>query len=365
MSNSLQWMATFYGVLIRLYPRQFKREFADELLSVFIALAQDAASSGFLALTVFCLRELRDFPINLFRAHLENNPMTKIFDSDSWRFMLRGVFAFVALLVTYNVVFFLLVTNGSGMLFIPTILLDYYYGLILLLGCAIASAMAGTVFAIILGERPRIRWSATLVVAVLLPRVVALVAFGSNNGDVKDSVEIRIAAMVLFALNCGLLLFMLLREQPRFHWLMLAILTVWLPQVLTSEVFQLTPIVGVSEAQMQFQRILLNLAMGVCLAGVFGMLLQNSGKLLLFMMAGGLLYVLVDSVFSQQIYFWLIPMLSPLVNFSTTDTFTMEQFALLSGIVSASLGLLFGLPLILIFIWLRRWKSPAALQPSA
>jgi hypothetical protein len=291
--------------------------------------------------------------------------MAKIFDADAWRFMLRGVFAFVALLVTYNVVFFLLVTNGSGMLFIPTILLDYYYGLILLLGCAIASAMAGTVFAMILGERPRIRWLITLVVASLLPRVVAWVVFGPNNVDVKDSVEIRIVAMALFALNCGLLLFMLLREQPRFRWLTLATITVWLPQVLTSEVFHLTPIVGITEAQMQFQRLLLNLAMGVCLAGVFGMLLQNRRKLLLFMLAGGLLYVLVDSVFAQQIYFWLIPMLSPIVNFNTTDTFTMEQFALLSGIVSASLGLLFGLPLVLIFIWLRKWKSPAILQPSA
>ena len=128
MNNSLQWMAAPYSALIRLYPREFRLEFEDELRSVFVALARDAASAGALALAVFCLRELRDFPINLLRTHLEKNPMSRIFDSESVRFILRGVVAFVVLLTTYNVAFYLIFSQifiHAG-LFVKPVSLIYY-----------------------------------------------------------------------------------------------------------------------------------------------------------------------------------------------------------------------------------------------
>ncbi len=115
---------------------------------------------------------------------------------------------------------------------------------------------------------------------------------------------------------------------------------------------------------MQFQRLLSNLVVGACLAGAFGILLQNPRKMLLLMFVGGLLYVLVDYVFYQKIYDWLMPMIFPMINFATFENITNDQFAMLEGARSATIGLLFGLPLVLIFIFLQKWKFPAALQPA-
>ncbi len=182
MNNSLRWMAALYDTLIWFYPREFKREFANELHSVFMALAQDAAAEGSPALIMFYLRELRDFPINLVRAHLEKNPMSQIFNADSGRFMLRGVLAFVVLLTTYSVAFFVLM-NNHGIFFLPaSFFLDYdqvrassLAPLATLSTSIIASAIAGTSFSAVLGQRPRIHWLATLAIVTFLPWFVPFV----------------------------------------------------------------------------------------------------------------------------------------------------------------------------------------------
>lgn len=382
MNNSLQWMSALYGVLIGLYPRRFRQEFADELHGVFIALAQDAASAGPWALLVFFLRELRDFPINLVRTHLEKNPMSQIFTVDSGRFMLRGVFAFVALWTTYNVAFYILM-NNHGLFFLPaSFFLDYDQvrgsSALLLLAVLstsiIAAAISGTSFSAILGQRPRIHWLATLAIVTFLPWFVPFVVsilrpqMSLNRSSAElgpDLIWIITASVLLLVLIFGILMVMLLKEQPHFRWFTLAAMAVWvLLPMLSSEDFQITSILGISHLTMQLQRTLSNLILGACLAGAFGTLLQNKRKMLLLMIIGGLLYVFADYVFYQH-HDWLMTTLFPTIDFATYENMTNAQFAMLEGVRSASIGLLFGLPLALVFVCLQKWKSPAALQPAA
>lgn len=397
MNTSLQWMTALYGVLIRLYPGEFKREFADELHSVFTALAQDAASAGPLALVVFCLRELRDFPINLFHAHLEKNPMSRIFNADSVRFMLRGVFAFVVFLATYNVAFYLMMTqiDRNGTLFYSSgFLADTYQALILLTAWVMAAAIGGTIFAVIMGERPRVHWLATLAIVTSLPWTIPYTILGLNGQlspavfglnsqfnpnqlelrSITDfeygSIWVKAVALLLFIAICSILAFMLFREQTRFRWFVLATAAVWLPQLLTSEAFHLTPMVSsMNETQLMIEGLLINLTLGALLAAMLGLLLKDRRKMVWLIAAGALLYPFVSDLFYQQIYFRLMPPLFPMINFVTLDNLTTEQLALLSGVASAATGLLFAIPLALIFAWLQNGKFPSppekALQATA
>lgn len=391
MANSLRWLTVFYAGLIWLYPRRFKREFADELLSVFITLSQDAASAGFLALTVFCLRELRDFPVNLFRTHLEDNPMFKIFDSDSWRFLLRGVLAFVILITTYNLAFYLIINqiNAMGAIFFPSVFpLEYYQAVIVLISWVIAAAISGTIFAVIVGEWPSLRWILTLAIVASLSWVIPYSILGINRqlspavfgnsyfnanhlviSPITDfdpnSVWVKVAVLLIFVMIAAILAIMLFREQPRFRWFTLAAMGVWLPGLLSSEIFGITAFLGLSKLPMEFQRVIVNFIIGGCMAGIFGILLQNRLKLVLLILAGGLLYVVADAVFYQQIYFQFLPVLFPTIDFVTMMDMTNEDFAMVSATTAAGIGLLFGLPLAAIFVWLRRGNPKTALQAPA
>jgi hypothetical protein len=59
------------------------------MLLDFAELAEDASGKGLLSLFGFFLCEMRDFPINLLRAHAEENRMFKIFRSQPVSFGLR------------------------------------------------------------------------------------------------------------------------------------------------------------------------------------------------------------------------------------------------------------------------------------
>jgi hypothetical protein len=56
-----------YTLLLRLYPRRFRQEFADEMQAVFTEAMTEAAARG--RLGVFFLRELRDAPQSIARAY--------------------------------------------------------------------------------------------------------------------------------------------------------------------------------------------------------------------------------------------------------------------------------------------------------
>lgn len=58
-----------YALLLRLYPRRFHEEFADEMQAVFANVASEAARRDAMSLARACLRELRDLPASLVREH--------------------------------------------------------------------------------------------------------------------------------------------------------------------------------------------------------------------------------------------------------------------------------------------------------
>lgn len=62
-----QMIIRFYAALLRLYPRQFRAQFGDEMMTVFVQAIEDNNRTG--KAFRFFLRELRDLPLNLARAH--------------------------------------------------------------------------------------------------------------------------------------------------------------------------------------------------------------------------------------------------------------------------------------------------------
>jgi len=372
-NNSLQWMAALYSALIRLYPREFRLEFEDELHSVFMALAQDAASAGALALTVFCLRELRDFPINLIRTHLEKNPMSRILDSESVHFMLRGVLAFMALLMTHAICTFLIMkqmTAGAVTFHTTGYFFNdgdgYNQALVMVFSWIIASVIAGTISAFIFGERSRLRWPVVLGIVASLPWSLpyGILQLNSllNPGQLQMSManlgqnSMTIAALLLLASVCGILTVALSKEQPRFRWFVLAGMFLSFPALLTSEIYHFTLIK--TDALANTLGMLESLAVGAFLAGMLGLLLKDWRRMLGLIAAGMMLYPFAKYV-SQQIYGWFLAPLFPVAFPVAMNGFTDQQVVLGSVISYVMIGLLFGLPLALIFIWLKKGKLPA------
>jgi hypothetical protein len=71
MSIPVHYITRLYAALVHLYPRQFRREFGEEMQSVFAEAITDAAQGGFLLLAACCLRELWDWPRSLLLAYLQ------------------------------------------------------------------------------------------------------------------------------------------------------------------------------------------------------------------------------------------------------------------------------------------------------
>lgn len=61
-----------YGVLLRLYPRSFRNEFAEEMTAVFGATLRDAAARGPVAVAKVWFSEMGSYPFNLARAYFDS-----------------------------------------------------------------------------------------------------------------------------------------------------------------------------------------------------------------------------------------------------------------------------------------------------
>src|SRR5215211_3639008 len=94
MKTFVKLLTNLYKYLLALYPSIYREEFSEEMLLDFTDMATEASSQGWLYLTVFCLRELADFPVNLFRIHLKEGRMFKILHSQPANYGLRGATAF-------------------------------------------------------------------------------------------------------------------------------------------------------------------------------------------------------------------------------------------------------------------------------
>jgi hypothetical protein len=63
-------IARFYTALLRLYPRQFRTEFGNEMQDVLAQTMKDATERGLWAMMIVYLRELRDLPGSVLQEHL-------------------------------------------------------------------------------------------------------------------------------------------------------------------------------------------------------------------------------------------------------------------------------------------------------
>jgi len=55
-------VARVYALLLRLYPRRFRAEFAEEMQAVFAEAMAEATERGVAAFIAVCLGEMRDMP---------------------------------------------------------------------------------------------------------------------------------------------------------------------------------------------------------------------------------------------------------------------------------------------------------------
>ena len=70
MMASIQDLTKIYGMLLRLFPRNFQDEFKQEMLDVFSANLAEAAQTGTSRVVRACFFELLDLPFNLLVEHL-------------------------------------------------------------------------------------------------------------------------------------------------------------------------------------------------------------------------------------------------------------------------------------------------------
>jgi hypothetical protein len=183
MSHNAARLARLYGWLLRLYPRAFRAEFADEMLDVFRQAVQDAARIGAAPAAMVLLRELADFPFNLLLEHLRERGKTMRPNRDAARdiYIARWIAraSSLALTMTFAVV---IAINPQPILFsatigVMTIALAVAWrwekvGGLLTLGAALVCAVLVGLNAVIsvpnLGIVMSIVWGAACILAVLL-----------------------------------------------------------------------------------------------------------------------------------------------------------------------------------------------------
>ena len=68
MNNLTGRLAAVYAWLLKLYPRTYQSEFAEERQEVFAQTLSETAAKGKWALTLLMVRELRDLPGSVFKA---------------------------------------------------------------------------------------------------------------------------------------------------------------------------------------------------------------------------------------------------------------------------------------------------------
>ena len=95
MTASIQGIAKIYGMLLRLFPRDFQSEFREEMEDVFTATLEEAAKTSTILVIRACFFELFDLPVNLLVEHLSNlrkgNVMkTKSFEVGRFRAVLMA-----------------------------------------------------------------------------------------------------------------------------------------------------------------------------------------------------------------------------------------------------------------------------------
>jgi len=72
MKALIPGVAKIYGMLLRLFPRDFQDEFREEMEGVFTASLEEAAKTGTTLVVRTCFFEVIDLPVNLLVEHLSH-----------------------------------------------------------------------------------------------------------------------------------------------------------------------------------------------------------------------------------------------------------------------------------------------------
>lgn len=80
----IQGIANIYGMLLRLFPRDFQNEFKEEMEDVFTATLEEAAKTNATLVIRACFYELFDLPGNLVVEHLSNLRKGKVMKTKSF-----------------------------------------------------------------------------------------------------------------------------------------------------------------------------------------------------------------------------------------------------------------------------------------
>jgi hypothetical protein len=194
----IQAVIAFYCLLIRLYPRHFRDEFAEEMTAVFSEAISEAAQTTGLNLLLFCWRELRDYPFSLLRQHwrnMEANPMS------TTRKRIYYLLAFIILGIVWRMYFGLLWGYSPDSNFGLFTLLIAYLPFILALPTVIICWLLGTTVASVTGRINHNVW-----LAIGLLALVALFLPPSIFGDQAEVITLIVQFWVAIA-NIALLLY--------------------------------------------------------------------------------------------------------------------------------------------------------------
>jgi len=86
MMASIQGVSKIYGMLLRLFPRDFQNEFKQEMVDVFTANLAEAEKTSTTLVVGACFFELCDLPVNLLVEHLSVLRKGNIMETFSYEF---------------------------------------------------------------------------------------------------------------------------------------------------------------------------------------------------------------------------------------------------------------------------------------
>jgi hypothetical protein len=184
-------ISKLFGILVTLFPREFRREYGQELRDDFSTLLQEAGEVNAWEFTRVCLRELRDLPMNLFRTHFGKERISLALHSRSLRFGGKGALTFGISLAVVNLLDMFLGTELVKFAFnhVQCFLLEAGCQpaaslFISILSWMAASVVGGLLFAVFFNGRSKFWNSAALAgIAFMVPgaayKVLLFSAYGS------------------------------------------------------------------------------------------------------------------------------------------------------------------------------------------
>jgi hypothetical protein len=80
----VHWLLQLYSAFLRLYPRSFHAEFANEMRDAFWQAADEASAQGILALGLFFLKELLSLPASIVHIRSQTSPSRRSGRAQTW-----------------------------------------------------------------------------------------------------------------------------------------------------------------------------------------------------------------------------------------------------------------------------------------